>query len=215
MQARIFCGKRIGWLHLRLIIISIFGILGSEQAICAKITPKSMFVTQNMINISSNFCWEYSGNTMYLPITSSFSTGWDNTLLVQFDLSSYSKTIRTLSQGSYITLKTYCDSYNCTCSSKSLSLKFVKICDDLCSSNTSLAKDPSTVVSILETTGFASENMQTAPSTTVIRTDDIFKYSGLTDIADTCNFRYFTIGIVNVGNCNAWVHVDSWTIEGI
>ncbi|OII75447.1 uncharacterized protein cubi_01968 [Cryptosporidium ubiquitum] len=196
-------------------IFSILGILRNTLVNCATITPTSMFVTQNMINTSSSFCWEYSGKTMYLPITSTFSTGWDNTLLIQFDLSKYSKNIRSSSTTSYLSLKTYCDSYNCVCNAKSLVLKFVKICEDLCSMNTSTAKDPSTVVSILETTDYASQDMQTSPATITIRTDYIFKYSGLTDIADTCNFKYFTLGIVNVGNCNAWVHVNSWTIDGI
>ncbi|KAK9172666.1 Uncharacterized protein cmbei_5002820 [Cryptosporidium meleagridis] len=208
--------KRIEWFLWKLIIlVSIFEILRSELASCATITPTSMFVTQNMINTSSNFCWEYSGNSTFLPITSAYSTGWDNTLLIQFDLSSYARTIRNSSKSSYISLKTYCDSYNCTCSANSLTLKFIKICEDLCSINTSLVKDPSTIVSAFETTGFTSENMQTSPGTTVIRTDNIFKYSGMTDIAESCNFKYFTLGIVNTGNCNVWIHVDSWVIDGI
>lgn len=204
-------GEFFWWMAVSVLV----GILSRSVVSSAKVTPMSMFVTQNMINTNSNFCWEYSGNTMYLPITSSFSTGWDNTLVIQFDLSKYSTTIRNSSTSSYLSLKTYCDSTHCTCSANSLVLKFVKICDDLCSSNAYMAKDPSTIVSIFESTTYTSENMQTAPATTIIRTDNIFQYSGLSDIAEACNFKYFTLGIVNSGNCNAWIHVNSWIIEGI
>ncbi|KAJ1608316.1 signal peptide-containing protein [Cryptosporidium canis] len=193
----------------------IVGVLSGSLVGGANIPPTSMFVTQNMVNTNSNFCWEYSGNPMYLPVASASSTGWDSTLVIQFDLSKYAKTIRSSSRSSYLSLRTYCDSNHCTCTAKSLVLKFVKICDDLCSSNSYMAKDSTTIVSILERTNYASDNMQTSPATTTIRTDNIFQYRGLSDIAEACSFKYFTVGIVNSGGCNAWIHVDSWNIEGI
>ncbi|KAF7459004.1 hypothetical protein HWI79_515 [Cryptosporidium felis] len=181
----------------------------------ASIPPSSLFVTQIMINTRSNFCWEHSGRDMYLPILASQSVGWGYTLLVQFDLSKYSSKIINSNFRSYISLKTQCDSYNCSCPWNCLALNIIKSCEDLCSHNSFLLKDPSSISSLIEESGYTSQHMQNTPATIRIDTSDLFKFYPVVQTAANCDFRYFTIGITNTGSCNAWVHVVSWEIEGL
>ncbi|KAK6588859.1 hypothetical protein RS030_2347 [Cryptosporidium xiaoi] len=182
----------------------------------ATFKPSSYFVTQTVINTYSSFCWEYSGTTMYFPVMISSNTGWGSTLVVQFNLSEYKDKIKYgMSSNSVINVNTYCDTTHCGCKENKLNLTVMATCADLCSRASYLIKDPKTIVEISSIAAVTSDHLETAPSSLKINLDGIFQYNLMEEFLNSCDLRYFTIGITNTGKCTSWIDITSWVIEGL
>ncbi|KAH8742075.1 hypothetical protein FG386_003402 [Cryptosporidium ryanae] len=182
----------------------------------ATFKPSSYFVTQTVINTYSSFCWEHSGNAMYFPILVSSNTGWGSTLVVQFDLSAYKDKIKYgMSSDSVININTYCDTTHCGCNENRLKFTLMATCTDLCSRTSYLVKDPETIVQVPSIVTITSDHLETAPSSLQVNIGGIFQYSIMETLLNSCDLRYFTIGVTNTGKCTSWIDITSWVINGL